>query len=312
MSQFKKKEKFMNRVAVIGVPSSAGAHGVGQEKAPQSFRRAGFIELLSSIGLDVTDFGDLPEVSYRPDTHHPKQQNLAIVSDVIKQVTEQVNRSMFQDAKPIVLGGDCTITLGVIAGLVNQFPNLGLIYLDGGTDLNTPKDTHTGILDGMGLAHIIGKGAYEMTHIGHRYPLMAEENILLFGYNPDSGWMDEAETKRLEHCSMIKYPASKIRGKPEEASIKALSQLEVNVEQFLVHFDVDVIDFSDFPVADVPHENGLSFSETMETLKVFISSPKFAGLVITEFNADRDKDGTLSQQFINGVIRTLKLGYNHW
>ena len=124
--------------------------------------------------------------------------------------------------------------------------------------------------------------------------------------------MDEAETRRLEHCSMIKYPVSKIRGKPEEASIKALSQLEVNVEQFLVHFDVDVIDFSDFPVADVPHENGLSFSETMETLKVFISSPKFAGLVITEFNADRDKDGTLSQQFINGVIRTLKLGYHHW
>ena len=302
----------MKRVAVIGVPSSAGAHGVGQERAPQLFRQAGFIELLSSIGLEVTDFGDLPEVSYRPDPHHPKQQNLAIVCDVIKQVTEQVNRSMSQHAKPIVLGGDCTITLGVIAGLVNQFPNLGLIYLDGGPDLNTPKDTLTGIFDGMGLAHIIGNGAYEMTHIGHRYPLMAEENILLFGYNPDSGWMDEAETKRLENCKMIKYPVSEIWGKPEEASKKALSQLDVNVEQFLVHFDVDVIDFSDFPVADVPHENGLSFSETMEALKFFISNPKFAGLVITEFNADRDKDGTLSQQFINGVVRTLKFGHNHW
>ena len=312
MMQFKIKVKSMNRVAVIGVPSSAGAHGVGQERAPQSFRQAGFMELLSSLGLDVIDFGELPEVSYRPDPHRPNQQNLALVCDVIKQVTKQVNRAIFQDAKPIVIGGDCTITLGVIAGLVNQFPNLGLIYLDGGTDLNTPKDSHTGILDGMGLAHIIGKGAYEMTHIGHRYPLMDEEKILLFGYNPDSGWMDEAETKRLEVCSMIKYPLSKIRGKPEEAALKALSQLEVNVDQILVHFDIDVIDFSDFPVADVPHENGLSFSETMKTLKVFISNPKFAGLVITEFNADRDKDGTLSQKFINGIIGTLKLGHNHW
>ena len=62
----------MNRVAVIGVPSSAGAHGIGQERVPQSFRRAGFSERLHSAGLEVIDFGDLPEVSFRPVPQHPK------------------------------------------------------------------------------------------------------------------------------------------------------------------------------------------------------------------------------------------------
>jgi len=133
----------MNRVAVIGVPSSAGAHGSGQELAPQAFRRAGFIEHLRSAGLEVLDFGDLPEVSFRPDAQHPKQQNLALVCDVAKRVTGQVDSAVCQRAKPIVLGGDCTITLGVLAGLVSQFPNLGLMYFDGGTGSEHPGQIHS-------------------------------------------------------------------------------------------------------------------------------------------------------------------------
>ena len=105
----------MKRVAVIGVPSSAGAHGIGQERTPQSFRRAGIIEHLQSSGLEVIDFGDLPDVSFRPDAQHPKHQNLALVCDVATQVADQVDIAVRQQLKPIVLGGDRTITLGVMA-----------------------------------------------------------------------------------------------------------------------------------------------------------------------------------------------------
>jgi arginase family enzyme len=31
------------KIGLIGVPSSAGAHGVGQEKAPLALRRAGLV-----------------------------------------------------------------------------------------------------------------------------------------------------------------------------------------------------------------------------------------------------------------------------
>jgi arginase family enzyme len=46
----------MNKVAVIGVPSSSGARRTGQELAPQLFRRAGIIERLRLAGLEVIDF----------------------------------------------------------------------------------------------------------------------------------------------------------------------------------------------------------------------------------------------------------------
>ena len=253
----------------------------------------------------MTDFGDLPEVPFRPDQQHPKAQNLQLVVEVAKRVANQVEAVVRDHDLPIVLGGDCTITLGVLAGLIRQTPNLGLMYFDGDVDLNTPDTTVSGIFDGMVMAHIIGKGVAELARVGPRYPLMAEENIVLFGYNADAGWIDVAETQVLAQCQMMTYPLAQIRGTVKELAKQALTQLESKADSILIHFDVDVIDFDDFPAADVPHYQALSFDEAMAALGVFIASRKLAGLVITEFNAERDADGMLADRFVDAVAKAL-------
>jgi len=93
----------MNRIAVIGVPSSAGARLTGQERAPQAFREAGLIKQLQSTGLEVIDFGDLTEVVFRPDQQHPKAQNLKLVADVARRVAIQVEGAVQNNALPITL-----------------------------------------------------------------------------------------------------------------------------------------------------------------------------------------------------------------
>ena len=295
----------MRKIGIIGVPSSAGARRTGQEQAARAYRQASLNEHLRSAGLSVTDFGDLPEVSFRPDQQHPKAQNLQLVVEVAKRVANQVEAVVREHDLPIVLGGDCTITLGVLAGLIRQTPNLGLMYFDGDVDLNTPDTTISGIFDGMVMAHIIGKGVAELARVGPRYPLMAEENIVLFGYNADAGWIDVAETQVLAQCQMMTYPLAQIRGTVKESAKQALTQLESKADSILIHFDVDVIDFDDFPAADVPHYQALSFDEAMAALGVFIASRKLAGLVITEFNAERDADGTLAHRFVDAVAKAL-------
>ena len=50
----------MGEFGLLGVPSSAAAHGPGQEKAPAALRRAGLPERLSAAGVPVADYGDLP------------------------------------------------------------------------------------------------------------------------------------------------------------------------------------------------------------------------------------------------------------
>lgn len=296
----------MKTINILGVPSSAGARHTGQELAPQLLRSAGLIEQLRSLGLNVVDMGDLPVVSFQPDQQNPKAQNLQLVSDVAGRVAEKVNEIMNNNSLPLIIGGDCTISLGVVAGMTNKIPDLGLIYFDGDVDLNTPDTTPSGIFDGMVIAHMIGKGAGRLTHSGSRYPLMPEEKIILFGYNSEAGSIDEAELEVLDQGDMMKFPVSQIHGRSVEAAREALRLLEKTTHSVLVHLDVDVMDYEDFPAGDVPHNNGLSFNDAMDALEVFLSGPKFGGLVITEFNAARDSADILAERFVKSLVKSLK------
>lgn len=254
----------------------------------------------------MTDFGDLPETQFRPDEQHPKSQNLQLVVEVAERVAKQMEVVMRDNALPIVLGGDCTITLGVLAGLIPRVPNLGLVYFDGDIDLNTPDTTVSGVFDGMVMAHIIGKGVDALARIGPRYPLMAEEDIVMFGYNTEAGGIDEVEAQVLEQCRMTKYPLAQIRGTAKEAAKEVLTHLENKVDSILIHFDVDVIDSADFSAVDVDHPHGMHFSEAMSALEVFIASSKLVGLVVTEFNADHDAEGILARRFVDAIAKVLE------
>jgi arginase len=293
-----------DKIGLIGVPSSAGAHGVGQEKAPQALRRAGLVTGLESSGIEVVDFGDLPLALYQPRSANRKQQNIARVVDIARRVAERVDEVLKQQLTPLVIGGDCTITLGVLAGYLRHVENLGLLYFDGDIDLNTPATTHSGIFDSMGIAHMIGEGADALSHIGPRFPLMREDHIVLFGFDPleVEPWQWEA----LEQRQMLRFPVTSFNGQPTEVAQSALSQLEQRTEMVLVHFDVDAIDSADFPLADFPHHNeGQSLSEALECFRIFCSSPKCGGLVLTEVNPDHDVDGSMVPTFTRLLVKAL-------
>lgn len=294
-----------SKIALIGAPSSAGGRLVGQEQAPRALREAGLIQSLKTNGHQVNDLGDITEVSFTPDTQHPKQQNLVRVIKVLEQVEKQVDAAVTDKEWPLIIGGDCTITIGVLAALSKHYPSLGLIYIDGDVDLNTPETTFTGILDGMVLAHVLGRGATELSHFGPRYPILDGRNIALFGYSTRAGGIDPVETELLKVTTMGKYPLEKVTAAAGEAAISALQSLESKVGHILIHFDVDVIDHDDFPAADLPHSPGLKLEQIQEALNIFLRSDKSVGLVVTEFNASRDSDGRLARQLVD-LIQTAK------
>ena len=285
-----------NKIAFIGVPSSAGGRKVGQEQGPRGLRAAGLPDKLEARGYDVVDLGDLPQVTFSPDRNNPRAQNLPLVLDVLGQVSKAVEAAVAKRAWPLVIGGDCTITIGVIAALTKHVENLGMAYVDGDVDLNTPETTSSGIFDGMVLAHILGRGAEKLSRFGSRSPLMTEENITLFGYSVDAGGIDPVEIELLGDTRMAKYPLEDIEADVQGNAERALRDLEKRAEHILVHFDNDVIDCGDFPAVDVPHRPGLGLEQTEEALKVFLASGKAAGLVVTEFNAMMDGDGHLAER----------------
>jgi arginase len=166
------------------------------------------------------------------------------VVGVARSVADQVELVLRGGEVPLVVGGDCTVELGVLSGFLRAGGDPALLYFDGGVDLYTPATNPTGILDSMGVAHMVGEPgvAEELARIGPRFPLMDDERILLFGYEPNP-----PEVEVLEQRSMSRYPAASVRGRAEEAASEALTLLEDSTERFVVHFDVDVIDFVDSP-----------------------------------------------------------------
>jgi arginase len=293
------------RIALIGVPSSAGARQLGQELAPDCLRRAGLTERLRFSGYEVTDYGDVEKSSYRADPDNPTRQNLQRVVQVLTQVAAVVETAAKSGARVLVLGGDCTVTIGVLAGLVKCWPELGMLYVDGDVDLNTPETTPSGIFDGMVIAHILGLGAEPLSHIGPRCPLLDQSKITLFGYNAKAGSIDPAEVDLLQALKVAKYPLEQVQPNAPFAAKRALAGLEAAAAQILIHCDVDVIDFEDFPAADVPHRPGLRLSEARDALAVFLASRKVVGLVLTEFNGLRDQDSLLATRLVDAVVSAL-------
>jgi len=61
----------MSDWVMIGVPTSAGAHHAGQERAPDALRDAGLADRLRDAGESVRDAGNLPGAMFAVDHDHP-------------------------------------------------------------------------------------------------------------------------------------------------------------------------------------------------------------------------------------------------
>ncbi len=298
------EEASLRNIALIGAPSSAGANAGGLEDAPAHLRRCGINFQLAACGAKVTDFGDGPQIVYAPDTCQ-SARGLSSTTEAARDVLERSRTLLMQQNFILLIGGDCTVTIGLVAAAREAHEQLGLIYMDSQTDLNSPELTDTGILDSMGLAHMIGEARNELSTLGNVFPLLKPEFVVAFGYHPER--LTVAECCLLDRLPIKRYPATNILGVAVEAAHAALSYIEKRCSAFIVHFDVDIIDFVAFPVADAPVYRGfgLSFEQALASLAVFSASEKCLGLAVTEFNPCRDRTGQLGQKFVAALAHAL-------
>jgi arginase len=296
------------RIALLGVPSSAGTHGPGQEKAPAALRSAGLIDRLEAADVSVVDHGDLPVALFRADPAHRDRQSIDRVVEVARAVRDALLPLLDEPALPVVLGGDCTITLGALAALVTRWPEAGLLYFDGDLDLSTPDTSRSGVLDTMVLAHILGEGTDELRTLGPRVPLLPADRIEAFGYDPSE--LNQAGRERLASRGLSATACTQLAGADDRLAAElargAWARLRKRAGRVLLHFDVDVIDSTDLPLANFPHFNeGLSERAALSCLAEFCRSPGLAALVITEINPDRDPSGELLDRFVDGLVAAL-------
>jgi arginase len=294
-------------LAVVGVPTSAGAFAPGQEQAPAALREAGLLERLRSLGVDLRDHGDREPWRWRPDREHPRAQNAGKVVEIVQDTASRVGEALRGSEATLVLGGDCTVGIGTVAGHVGAGERLGLLYFDAHADLNVPASVREGALDWMGLAHMLGEeGAVpELVSAGPRVPLLTADQVLLFGWDPDQSTSFERAVIERRGISVV--PVDEVAADPDGAAARAVALVEGRCDRLLVHFDVDVIDFTDMPLSENTGRNqGLAHGHALRALAVLLASPKLAGLTITELNPDHTEQGADSlERFAAAVADSL-------
>ncbi len=293
-------------LALIGVPTSAGAFAPGQERAPGALRDAGLLELLRDAGIDVHDHGDRQVWRWRPDRENPRAQNLGAVVEIVQDTARRVAAAVAEGEATLVLGGDCTVGIGTVAGHVESGESIGLVYFDAHADLNTPASVHEGALDWMGMAHMLGEegAARELVEVGATVPLLDAAQVVVFGWGAEQA--TEHERKAVERLSLEVVPADEVRADPAAAATRALDLLKEQANRFVVHFDVDVMDFTDAPLSENPGRNeGLAYDDAVRALEVVLRSPRLAGLTLTELNPDHAAAATGSVDRLTADLARL-------
>ena len=295
---------------MIGVPTSAGAFAPGQEQAPAALREAGLLRGLREAGCEVHDHGDREPWRWRPDRDNRRAQNLGKVVEIVRDTADRVAEAAGAGEVTLVLGGDCTVGIGSVAGHVAAGERVGLVYFDTHADLNVPASVLPGTLDWMGMAHMLGEegAADELVAVGPKRPLLNPDQVVLLAWGPEQAEPHEREA--IERLGLEAIPVDRVVADPAGAAADARSFLEDRVDRVVVHFDVDVIDFTDTPLSENTGRNeGLPYAVAIEALAVLLASPRLAGLTITELNPAHAEEGSGSiERLSSDVARGLGRG----
>jgi arginase len=278
----------MSRILhLIGAPSSAGAYAPGQEKAPAAFRRHGLIAALTQAGCQPNDLGDVETFRWRPDPARPKAMNLDAVRDTAVAVADKVAEAFAAGGTVLVLGGDCTIELGTLAGALRGESSVGLIYMDLDVDLHPPEESD-GALDWTGVAHLLDVpgAAPELAGLGPRRPMLNPADILFFGADN----IMPLEARTIEALGIAQIRLSEVKADPAGTAAQA-ARWAARYRRLLVHLDVDVLAYTDFPIAEnVRRCPGLSLDELSTALTCVLAAPNCCALTVTEVNPDHAPD----------------------
>jgi arginase len=181
---------------------------------------------------------------------------------------------------------------------------LGLIYVERHADLNVPGSTVDGALDWMGVAHILDMdGAVDgLATLAGQRPMLSVEQISFLGLGPHTDFEAEVIADRGLPVVDVRSTASD----PLCSARTALSPLAA-YDSLAVHFDVDLVDFLDAPLAEnTDRGTAPSLKACSEMLSTLLRDQRLRALTVTEFNphhGSQDRDTT--QRLVQIPIKVL-------
>ncbi len=290
------------KIALLGSTSSAAGLRAGQERAAAALRNAGLADRLKAAGFAVADLGDTPAQLFGADDEHPRAKNVPPILKSLNDLRPLVELAVKSGALPVLLCGDSIAVLAAIAGTRRYFRNVSLIYMDRDAGLNVPATSPSGLIDGMVVSHVIGRGAPELVRFWGEPPLVREPDVVLFGFER----LDPPEEQYLTASLFRRYPALSVSALGGATAARTiLERIHAAKHEFVLHLDVDVISSEDFRATNLPGAGGLGLNEVRDALRVFAGDPNLAAIDLAGYNPDLDPEGDGARLLVDLLVEVL-------
>jgi arginase len=274
------------KIRIIGVPMDLGASRRGVDMGPSALRVAGLQARIKQLGHQVEDIGN---ISVRQPEEMPfgekRAKYVEEIADACKDLGTTVQKSLDEGYLPLVLGGDHSIAVGSISGVAAHFrkkeKQIGCIWLDAHSDMNTPETSPSGNVHGMPLAGIMGYGVPELQDLFDFKPKVEPQNVVLVGVRD----LDTAEKKFIKKLGVRTFTMRDIdeRGM-REVMADALKYAMDDTDGIAVSLDMDFVDPSDAPGVGTPVRGGVTYREAHLAMEMIADSEAMASMEIVEIN----------------------------
>jgi arginase len=268
--------------------------------APAALSAAGLLEKVAA-----TEVIDLARPDYETDASIPFALNGLAIRRFNLQLAQSVAETVERGAWPLVIGGDCSILLGALAGCRRKGP-LSLVHVDGHSDFRHPGNTDVEsspfTVAGMDLALATGRGDPLLTlWPGIAEYLVPDEQTVQLGERnsrlENFPWRDIAETSIT---SIDIFEANELSAQQLLDRIHQVLQRQPDWP-FWLHLDVDVFDQDVLPAVDSPGSPGLAPEKLEILLQALLHDNPCAGMTVTVFDPSLDATGSQAR-FLAGFL----------
>lgn len=302
---------------LLGAPLDSAGAGEGEERAPAALRAAGIADAVGG----AHDLGDVTSL-LRPAERDPVTGVIAYaaVLEASRMLRDAVAGVLRDGRRPLVLGGDCALLPGVIAGCRVTGTEPGLWMVDGHPDAMDGVTSPTGEVADMDFAIVCGRGPTALVELADPLPppLLAPARAVVLGLRPwgmdpgnddDLALMDETVWWRdapailaagphavgQEAVARLAFPATHLGEVGEEVAPAAA----------WLHLDLDVLDESVMPAVSYPQPQGLTWEALEQLIAPLAASPALIGVSVSDLQADADPDGVYAQRVVELLGRVL-------
>lgn len=282
---------------LIGAPMDCGKRRRGCMMGPDAYRTAGLADVLTDLGRDVRDLGNVAPAAQQPATGpahiHALAENIAWT----RALSEAAEAAMAQGF-PIFMGGDHALALGTVSGVANHAARAGrpqfLLWLDAHSDFHTPATTGSGNLHGTPVGYVTGQAGFE------GFPAVANpiapERICMIGLRS----VDAQEKSALKGTEMILHDMRAIDEQGISAPLRDFLA-RVAAENGLLHvsLDVDFLDPGIAPAVGTTVPGGASFREAHLVMEILHDSGLVSSLDLVELNPFLDERGRTASLMVD-------------